>query len=308
VSFTSETKKELCRSKLTPSELAWAETYGLLLFAKRFSSKEICFRTESADAAHRFADVITAQTGAIVEISKTLSAKGSENIKYKVSVVSENDCERVYAAFGHNVTDLNLKINRANIGFDACMGAFLRGVFLVCGSVSAPETEYRLEFSVRHKILSDELCRFIEELAETSVGRRITPKVSVRRGVYIVYLKDSDDISDLLTMMGAGGSSMNIMQVKIMRSAENNRIRAINSQIANTDKTLSAAVKQVQAIKKLKQCGTYGDLSDELKEAAEMREKYPLASLKELCTLFDKPISKSGLNHRLNKLIDIAEL
>ena len=101
---------------------------------------------------------------------------------------------------------------------------------------------------------------------------------------------------------------MTIMQVKIMRNAENNRIRAINSQIANTDKTLSAAAKQVQAIEILKSDGKYGSLSEELKEAAEIREKYPLVSLKELCTYFDKPISKSGLNHRLNKLIELAGL
>ena len=308
MSFSSETKKELCRAKLKPVELAWAEAYGLLLFAKKFSSKEIYFRTESVDAANRFADVITIQTGAIVEISKSLSVRGRESIKYKVSVVSENDCEKVYSQCGHNVTDLNLKINWANIGYDMCMGAFLRGAFLTCGSVSSPETEYRLEFCVQHKVLSDELCRFIEELGETTIGRRITPKVLVRRGAYIVYIKDSEDISDLLTIMGAGGASMTIMQVKILRNAENNRIRVINSQLANTDKTLSAAAKQVQAIEILKSDGRYSSLSDELKEAAEIREKYPLVSLKELCTYFEKPISKSGLNHRLNKLIELAGL
>ncbi len=306
MSFSSETKRELCRAKLKPPELAWAEAYGLLLFAKKFSSKEIYFRTESADAANRFADVITTQTGAVVEISKTLSAKGSESIKYKVSIVSENDCEKVFFECGHSASDLNLKINRANIGFEVCMGAFLRGAFLTCGNVSSPETEYRLEFCVRHKVLSEELCRFIEEAGETVIGRRITPKISVRRGTYIVYIKDSEDISDLLTMMGAGGASMTIMQVKIMRNAENNRIRAINSQLANTDKALSAAARQIKAIEILRSDGKLGELSDELREAAEMREKYPLISLKELCTHFDKPISKSGLNHRLNKLIELA--
>ena len=306
MSFSSDTKRELCKAKLKPPELAWAEAYGLMLFAKSFSSKEICFRTESGDAANRFADVVTAQTGAIVEISKTLSVKKKESIKYRVCVPSENDCEKIFYECGHSPGDVNLKINRANIGFEVCMGAFLRGAFLSCGSVISPETEYRLEFCVRHKVLSDELCRFIEEAGETVIGRRISPKITVRRGVYIVYIKDSEDISDLLTMMGAGNASMTIMQVKIERNAENNRIRAINSQIANTDKALSAAAKQVKAIETLKSEGKFSLLSEELKEAAEMREKYPLISLKELCTHFDKPISKSGLNHRLNKLIELA--
>lgn len=308
MSFSLDTKKELCKAKLKPEELAEAEAYGLLLFGKKFTINEIYFRTESADAANRFADVITSQTGAIVEISKSLSARGNDNIKYKVCIPSENDCNKVFSQFGHSITDVPLRINRANIGFDICMGSFLRGAFLTCGSVSSPENEYRLEFCVQHKRLAEELCSFIEEAGEVVVGRRICPKLSVRRGSYIVYMKDSDDISDLLTLMGAGNASMTIMQVKIMRNAENNRIRAINSQIANTDKTVSAAARQVQAIELLKASGRLETLSDELKEAAEMREKHPLVSLKELCTYFDKPISKSGLNHRLSKLIELAGL
>ena len=199
-----------------------------------------------------------------------------------------------------------IKVNRGNIEFDACMAAFLRGAFLTCGNISSPESEYHLEFNVAHKNLSEDLCRIIPEASEYAGGRRITPKIVSRRGSYVVYIKDSEDISDILTLMGAGNASMSIMQVKIIKDYENAKNRRVNSQLANTDKTLSAAVKQVQAIKILEESGKFCMLSEELKEAAEIRKKYPLVSLKELCSYFETPISKSGLNHRLKKIIELS--
>ena len=106
--------------------------------------------------------------------------------------------------------------------------------------------------------------------------------------------------------MGAGNASMTVMQVKIEKSLENTLNRKINSQIANTDKTVSAAAKQVSAIDALERSGVLETLSDELKAAAALRREHPIASLKELVELSNVPISKSGLNHRLNKLVELG--
>ena len=308
MSFSSDTKKELCKTASNLNEINIAETYGLLLFCKRFSDREISFKTESHEAAERFAQMITVETGSVVQIEKSLSARKNEASLYKVSIPDSDDCKRIFEYFGHDRNDVSLRINRGNIEFDVCMAAFLRGAFLTCGNISSPESEYHLEFNVAHKNLSEDLCRIIPEASEYAAGRRITPKSVNRRGSYVVYIKDSEDISDFLTLIGASNASMNIMQVKIIKDYENAKNRRVNSQLANTDKMVSAAVKQVQAIKKLEENGKLSSLSDELQEAAEIRKKYPLVSLKELCGYFETPISKSGLNHRLKKIIELSDI
>ena len=146
----------------------------------------------------------------------------------------------------------------------------------------------------------------IKETTELAGGKAASPKMISRRGSYVVYLKDSEDIADLLTLIGAGGASMSVMQVKIEKSLENSLNRKINSQIANTDKTVSAAAKQMRAIQTLEDSGAFDTLSEELKAAAMLRRAHPIASLKELVEVSPVHISKSGLNHRLNKLVELA--
>ncbi|MEE3450259.1 MAG: DNA-binding protein WhiA [Acutalibacteraceae bacterium] len=307
MSFSSETKKELCKNTPKLYEFMRAETYGLLLFCKHFNDSEISFTTESRDTASRFADFITAQTSSVVEIQKQLAVRSTANTKYKVCVPNAAECKNIRELFGHDDSIPTLRINRANLGFEVCIPSFLRGAFLTCGSISAPETEYHLEFKVPHQTLSNDLQRLIIEATEYTAGKAIVPKITNRRGSCVVYLKNGDDISDFLTMIGAPNASMNIMQVKILKNAENRKNREINSRLANTDKTLSAAAKQIMAIKKLKEAGQFETLSAELKQTAEIREKYPLASLKELCEYFDTSVSKSSLSRRLSKLTEMAD-
>lgn len=288
-------------------EITQAEAYGLLVCCRKFSAEEIYFRTESRSAAERFSRKIAEVTGAVVEISEKLTARSSSAVIFKVSVPSQLDCERIFAQFGHESGQPSLRVNMANLEFEPCAAAFLRGAFLTCGTITAPQTEYRLEFNTVHKNLSEDLCRVIKETTELAGGRAASPKIVNRRGAYVVYLKDSEDISDLLTLMGAGSASMAVMQVKIEKSLENARNRKINSEIANTDKTFSASAKQMKAITLLEECGVLPQLSEELRAAAELRRAYPMASLKELAERSPVSISKSGLNHRLKKLVEIAE-
>lgn len=307
MSFSAETKKELCKAQLKYDELICAEAYGLLLFSKHFSKNEISFRTESNDVTNRFTELITERTGSVVEVQSSLTARRNEATMYKVTVPNESDCQRILAYFGHDNGEVSLRINRANIENEQCTAAFLRGAFLTCGNITSPETEYRLEFVVQHKNLSEDLCKIIKETTAFVSNRIISPKVTNRRGAYVVYIKDSDDISDLLTLMGAMNASMSVMQARIMKSYKNAANRKSNSEVANTDKAFAAAVRQIQAINALKESGKYSSLTDELKEVAEMRVKHPQAPLKELCTYFETPISKSGLNHRLNRLIELSQ-
>ncbi len=307
MSFSSETKKELCKSLLKHDELICAEAYGMLIFGRRFSVAEISCRTESTAAANRFTEIITERTGSVVEVQSSLTTRRNASHMYSISIPNPDDCKRVCVYFGHDAGEISLHINRANIENDRCAAAFLRGAFLICGNVSEPVSEYHLEFVVQHKNLSEDLCKLIAETTAFVGGRIISPKIIKRRGVYIVYLKDSEDISDLLTLMGAANASMAVMQAKIMKSYNNATNRKVNSQVANTDKAFTAAAKQLQAINILEESGVLKNLSDELKEVAQIRKEYPQATLKDLAEKLSKPMSKSGINHRLNKLIELSK-
>ncbi len=306
MSFSGDVKRELSKTRVKLKEIERSEAYGLLLFCRSFNDKEIYFRTESGAAAERFSQVVAEVTGAVVETQKTLTARKNNSSVYRVAIPSADDCARVFSYFGHEEGKASLRINMANLEFEPCAAAFLRGAFLTCGTISAPETEYRLEFNTVHKNLSEDLCRVIKETTELAGGKAASPKMISRRGSYVVYLKDSEDIADLLTLIGAGGASMSVMQVKIEKSLENSLNRKINSQIANTDKTVSAAAKQMRAIQTLEDSGAFDTLSEELKAAAMLRRAHPIASLKELVEVSHVHISKSGLNHRLNKLVELA--
>lgn len=287
------------------AEIERAELYGMLLFCRKFSPEEIYLRTESACAAQRMCRLAASYAGAVGEIRQTLTARKGGTSIYRAGIPLSNDCERLFDMFGHDAQSVSMRINMANIEFEPCAAAFLRGAFLSCGSMTDPESEYRLEFASAHKNLSDDLCRVIKETTELASGRAASVRVVSRRSSCVVYLKDSEDISDMLTLMGASNASMTVMQVKIEKSRENLLNRKINSQIANTDKTVSAAAKQMRAIKALEESGTLKTLGEELRDAARLRSDHPTSSLKELAQL-SGGVSRSGLNHRLNKLVELA--
>ena len=306
MSFSLDVKRELCKVNVKLHEIERSEAYGMLLFCHPFSPDEIRFRTDSGCAAERFSRFTAEVTQSGVQTARTLTARKNNAVSYKTNVVDEADCRRIFEMFGHDADSSSLRINMANIEFEPCAAAFLRGAFLTCGHISSPEIEYRLDFSTVYKNLSEDLCRVIRETTELAGGKAASPKISNRRGSYVVYLKDCEDVADLLTLMGAGSASMEVMQVRIQKSIDNEMTRKINFQLANTDKSLSAAARQIKAIKLLEEQGELEKLSEELQFAAKLRLEHPTASLKELTEVAQPAISKSGLNHRLNKLTELA--
>ncbi len=306
MSFSTETKAELCRSSLKNTDILHSEMYGMLLFARRFTSAEISFRTDSEDAAKRFVSVAARCVYPAVKINTELTVRKNDTCAYKLFVPDKDDCSRVFELFGHDDGAPCLRINRGNMENESCMASFLRGAFLTCGSIAAPAKEYRLEFVVQHRKLSEDLCRITAEATDYIGGREITPRVMVRRGLYVVYFKDSDDIADMLTLMGAPIAGMNVLQARIIKSYNNTENRKVNSEVANTDKSLTAAAKQISAIHRLESMGKLPLLSNELREEASIRTQYPQATMKELGEMCDPPLSKSGVSHRLGKLIELA--
>ena len=209
------------------------------------------------------------------------------------------------SAFGYDSKSRTMRINYANIADDCCKSAFLRGVFLSCGTVNDPSKRYHLEFVLPFKNLIKDLAYFISGFEEFQMDYE--PKIIQRNSNYVMYFKGSEAIEDILTVMGAVGSSLEVMGAKMYKDMRNNVNRKLNFESANLDKTVGAASKQIEAIGKIKKTIGISRLPEELKEIAKLRYDNPDMSLRELSESLTEPLSRSGVNHRLKKICDIAD-
>lgn len=303
MSFAGEVKKELSKADISINARRVAECYGLLLYSRRFSKEEIKLKTESMCVAERFSEHISTLFGAIIEKKSTLRATKEDINLHSIKVLLQSDCQRIFTSFGHIPDALTLRVNRANIEDEQCVSAFLRGAFLSCGSVNDPQKNYHLEFCVPYKNLCNDLCTLMGEVAECD----LTPRTTVRNGTHIVYLKDSEQITDLLTYMGAPNSAMDIMSAKAYKQMRNITNRRINSELANISRIAEAGAKILSAIDVIDADRGLSALPENLREVAELKRDNPELSLSALGNLLNPPISRSGVNHRLNKLIELAD-
>jgi DNA-binding protein WhiA len=303
MSFASETKTELC--KTIPQDFCCqkAECYGLLLFGRSFSNHAITITTENNAAAHRTAQLTAETAGAIVEISTSLVRRKERKSAFTVTVSGEDQRNTVLSFFGHTGEEISLRINRANIENDCCACAFLRGVFLSCGSVTDPQKDYHLEFVVPFMNLAKDLAAFISEIFELNLH----PGVMNRKGSFIVYVKGSEGVADILTFMGAGTAAMELMQAKMLKEVRNNVNRKTNFETANIDKTAQASAEQVVAIEKILNTTGISSLPEELQELATLRYQNPEMSLRELGQALSVPLSRSGINHRLQRIVELSK-
>lgn len=303
MSFSSDTKKELCSAEFGDAPIRRAESYGFLLFAKTFTGEKILFNTENPYTAARFTELIATAFQAISEKNTVLTGKKDSSRLFTLSVPLKSDCARIFAELGHSRRSISLRINRANLDEEGAVAAFLRGAFLCCGSVSDPKKDYHLEFAVPYKNLCNDLCRLISEVSE----RGKEPKQINRKGMFVAYIKDSEEIADLLTLMGAPLASMNLMQEKIVKSIRNSVNRKMNSEMANINKTARASAVQIEAIEKIERVRGIESLPDDLKSVARLRLENPESSLRDLGEMLTPPISRSGANHRMKRILEIAE-
>ncbi|MBQ8057265.1 MAG: DNA-binding protein WhiA [Ruminococcus sp.] len=300
MSFATDTKKELCMNAVLDVEELRAELYGMLLLCREFSSSSIVFKTENKHTADRFVTLCTMLFSPIIERTKPLT-KASKT--YSARIIDSSDCKRIYDFYGHDERDVNLRVNRANIAEPNWERAFVRGLFLACGSVTDPDKGYHLELCVIHKNLCTDVCNILSDLEDC----KIHIKMLNRNGSYIAYVKDSEQITDLLAFMGASNSAMSVMGAKALKQIRNTANRRTNSEVANLQKVASASATQIKAIKKLKKSGKFLTLCEELKAVAELRLEYPELSLRDMGEMLTPPISRSGVNHRLTKLIQLSQ-
>ena len=297
MSFSANVKNEILSSPIENDCCKHAFAYGMMLFSRAFSYYDMFLLTEHEGVAEKYSEMLQIVCNVKPKLIK------SDAGKFKVEVTEKEERLKVIETFGYDKKNGASRLNWSNMTDECCKVAFLKGVFLTCGTVNDPNKNYHLEFVVPYLNLSRDLKLFINDYDELSV----TPKSITRNSNYVVYFKDSESIEDLLTVMGAFNSSLEIMGVKMYKDMRNNVNRKLNFENATLDKTIGASSKQVDAILHIKNTVGLSYLSDDLKELAELRLENPDMSLRELGEKLKKSISRSGVNHRLQRICEIAK-
>lgn len=212
------------------------------------------------------------------------------------SVIKKDDLYKIIDKIG----DLNGPVKEELYERTCCKRAFLRGAFLGVGSMSDPEKSYHLEFNCDVKAKAEQL----QQLMKTF---EIDSKIILRKKNYVVYIKEGSCIVDLLNVCEAPIALMNMENSRILKEMRNSVNRRVNCETANIAKTVGAAARQISDIRLLKERYGFQNLPMPLREMAQIRLDHPDAPLKELGDYFDPPIGKSGVNHRLRKLSELAE-
>lgn len=297
MSFSSDVKLEL--SRIMPNEKCCiaAEAYGLLECGHAFSAASIALHTENRAVCDTYR--LFTQTACGLDDDAIDHSVRPSGINI-VSIPREDDRIKVLNRFGHSANDVAIRLNRANFDCDKCAAAYLRGAFLSCGALTDPKTDYHLEFSIPYYRLSRDVLALMWEL-----GFKARPVR--RKGVYVLYLKESGQIEDCLTIMGATNASLEIMGVKIVKDIRNTANRIANCESANIDKTVAAAMEQIAAIRDIERRKGLDSLPEELRELALLRLENPDLSLRELGEMLPETLSRSGVNHRLKRIIKISK-
>ena len=295
MSFSSDIKKELCDVRELSPQQAEAMLYGIM-YASRMDEGRPLIQTENIDLMNAAAELIRAvfpnvRTG-LVRLVKNSGSLYTLKIR--------SGWEDIAERFG----DFSSISREAVSGGDEESGAFLRGVFVSCGSVTDPNKEYHLELVLPENDRTPALLDFI---AEHGMSLKETARGGARSKKTVLYAKESELIEDCLTYIGAANHSMEIMQVKIVKDFRNRVNRSVNCENANLDKTVAASNKSTADIEYIFSTMGADWLSPDLRETARLRVENPEMSLSELCGIFPEKISRSGLNHRLKKLSKLAE-
>ena len=298
MSFSFEAKNELCRLPVQKLCCARAEAYGILLYCNTFSAGEVRIITGNPALAGRLPKLF--QRAFSIRFDRMPEA--GETGKLVFQITDEAKIRRIVDLLGFSPEqNLALHINFGLLEEDCCRASFLRGVFFAGGSVTDPAKRYHLELATSHLQVSRELEVLLRECG-------YPPKSVTRNGSCITYFKQSDQIEDFLTTLGAPVCAMGIMEAKVEKDLRNGVNRRVNCETANLGKAVDAAQEQLAAIRRLKERGLYEELPQKLKETAQLRQDHPEATLLELSQMQDPPVSKSAINHRMRKLMELSRL
>ena len=310
MSFSGEVKEELSRQCSDARHCQIAEIAAILSVCGHVSISpedefQVNIQTENISVARKYFTLLkkTFNIEAEIRIRKNIYLKKSD--VYRVQVNSHEDTVRILQAAKYMSPSLEIaedlsKMNHLVIQRDCCKRVFLRGIFLAAGSISDPEKSYHLEI----------VCSTMERALQVQAilkDFQLDGRIINRKKNQVVYLKEGSQIVELLGLMEASISLMNLENIRIRKEISNNVNRKVNCETANITKTVSAAVKQIEDIRYIETHMGFSQLSEGLEEMAVLRLKHQDATLKELGEMLTPPVGKSGVNHRLRKLSRIAE-
>lgn len=304
MSFSTKVKEEIAGQISSGRHCRVAEIAGIISMCGKIQislggrySVKVC--TENIFVARKYG----------ILLSKTFQIKAQVSVRqnsyYTVIIKNQEDALRVLQAVriidfqGKAQEDMSLT-DAMVIRQDCCKRAFIRGAFLTAGSISDPEKFYHLEIVCITLQKAAQLCKIIQNF-------QIDAKIVERKRHFVVYIKEGSGIVDILNVMEAHVALMDLENVRIVKEVRNSVNRKVNCETANLNKTVSAAVRQIEDIQYIRDTKGLSFLSETLEEMARVRLEYPEASLKELGALFSPPMGKSGVNHRLRKICEIAD-
>lgn len=295
-SFSAAAKAEICRNYPQSGCCALAECFGILLFCNSFRRDCVKIITESAAFAALLPRLLKKAFGF------TFDSQTGERSKSIFQIQDGQKIASIMSAFGFTPEEtFSLHVNLPMVESDCCKAAFLRGAFLAGGSVTDPGKGYHLELATTHHSVARECYVLVQE----TMG--FAPKLTSRSGAKVIYLKQSEQIADFLTFLGASVASMGIIEARLERELNNQVNRRCNCDDANITKVVEASQEQLSAIRLLRERGIFDALPEKLKQAARVREENPEASLTELAGLVEPKISKPAMSHRLRRLAELAK-
>ncbi len=291
MTYSTMVKSELCQIRPERDCCRLAEAYGLLLYSRLLGEGHDSYATETKTIADLMAQTMASVCGVYTDVL-TLAKTGSNGSRYMVKIPNAEQKKLICARFAGTSGGI--------LDNDCCVAAFLRGVFIVCGTVTEPSRDYHMEFLAG----SERRC---DILADT-IGRAGFKGHKLQRGDrWLLYIKGADDIISIMKKMGSLYSVQSIEQTRNVRGFRNNANRVFNCDQANIDRTLSASEQQCAAIRRLIEKNGYAGIPPELREIARLRLENPEMTLRELSESLSRPITRSGVNHRLKKLMELAE-
>ena len=297
MSYSSDTKAELCRLAPESNCCATAECYGMLLFGNTFSMREIKIITGNKFLGERIVALFIKAFNTSFDVMPDEDQEG----KQAYIIKKADKITRIFETYGFSKE--NLLAHHVNLGIledECCRVSFARGAFLTGGAVTDPAKSYHLEIVTAHYNVSRQTYSLLLEM-------EFLPKETSRSGNYIIYFKHSTAIEEFLTLIGAPIHAMKLMSTKIEKDMRNTVNRKVNCDTANVSKTVDASAVQVEAITRLKTDGKLEKLSSKLQQAAMLRIDNPELSIKELADISAPPVTKSCMNHRIRRLMALAE-
>ena len=305
MSFSGMVKEELSRQISMARHCRIAEISALLSACGRMTQDgRLRFQTENDAVVRKYFTLLQKTFNIETEIAIRESRQMKKGNVYYVEIVAPEEIQTVLQGTKLSVNEDDGNTLYSDNGLitqqNCCKRAFIRGAFLASGSISDPEKGYHFEIVCPDVRKAEQLQTIIRSFS-------VDAKIVVRKKSYVVYVKEGAQIVDMLAVMEANVALMDLENIRILKEMRNSVNRKVNCEAANINKTVNAAVRQVEDIQLISRTVGFESLSDGLAQIARLRLKYPDATLKELGMMLNPQVGKSGVNHRLRKLSEIAD-